>query len=239
MMTFRRILIGAGVCVVLLAGCTLPYPAPPSTPAPTGVIQPTGDVSPSVTPGGNPTGTPISPTVELTPTGTESSPEVIPSATAAPRTPVPVIVATPEPVTRLVYLPQAGSPVAMANFIHPELGCDWMGVAGQVFDLAGAPMQSVFVEARGMLDGQPVTQLGLTGTSQAIGEGGFELKLADKPVASTRSLWLQLFDEAGKPLSAPISFDTYNGCDQNLILFNLSQVSYTVAFWLFFPMVLR
>jgi hypothetical protein len=60
----------------------------------------------------------------------------------------------------------------------------------------------------------------MTGMETNIGEGGYEITLADHPVDSRGTLWMQIVDDKGNPLSERISFDTINDCDQNFILIN-------------------
>ena len=43
-------------------------------------------------------------------------------------------------------------------------------------------------------------------------------KLAAKPIASTGTLWVQLFDNNGKPLTDKIYFDTFDDCAKNLVM---------------------
>jgi hypothetical protein len=118
-----------------------------------------------------------------------------------------------------------GSPVAIPNIGHPDLGCDWMGVGGQAFDLTGAPIaQGLFVQLGGELAGDPLDFLGMVGMVSNYGPGSFEFTLADEPIPSEETLWVQLFDQAKLPLSDKIYFDTFGECEQNLILINFTQV---------------
>ena len=64
----------------------------------------------------------------------------------------------------------------------------------------------------------------MTGTAPEYGKGGYEFVLADQPIASTNTLWIQLLDQADLPLSDKIYFSTYDTCEQNLILINFQQV---------------
>jgi hypothetical protein len=100
-----------------------------------------------------------------------------------------------------------------------------MGVAGQVFDLSGAPISGQQVRVGGFLGGKPVDLLTLTGLTSAYGTNGFyEFTLGDAPMASNRSLWVQLLDQAGLAMSEKIFFATYDSCDDNLIFVNFKQV---------------
>lgn len=106
-------------------------------------------------------------------------------------------------------------------------GCDWMGVAGQVFAMNNAPVQGLIIEVGGTLKGEKIgnpTILQATGLATAYGPGGYEVKLADELVDSSGSLWIRVLDQAGLPLSEKIYFFTYNDCEKNLILINFKQV---------------
>jgi hypothetical protein len=117
--------------------------------------------------------------------------------------------------------PQSTSSAAF----HPEVGCDWMGVAGQVFDLSGAPVSGQQVRIGGFLSGKVVDMLTLTGLTTSYGTAGFyEFQLAEVPTASNGSLWVQLLDQAGLAMSEKVFFKTFDTCDDNLILINFRQV---------------
>jgi hypothetical protein len=64
----------------------------------------------------------------------------------------------------------------------------------------------------------------MIGTATQYGQGGYEFTLAEKPVASDQSLWVQLFDQAMLPLSDKVPFSTYAECNKNLALVNFNQV---------------
>jgi hypothetical protein len=119
-----------------------------------------------------------------------------------------------------------GSPVAIASLgFHPEAGCNWMGVAGQVLDMTGAPIStSVVVHLGGILGGENKDITSLSGTAKQYGDAGYEIVLTSKPIASEGTLWVQLLDQAGLPLSGQVYFDTNNTCDKNLVFINFRQV---------------
>jgi len=140
---------------------------------------------------------------------------------------------SPSPGTQNTLAPEAdmpfvineGDPVAIPNIAHPDLACNWMGIAGKAHNLSGAPIaQGLFIQLGGTLNGKPEDMLGTTGMVTDYGPGGYEFTLGDKPLASAQTLWVQLFDQAMIPLSDQIYFDTYADCDKNLILVNFSQV---------------
>lgn len=121
------------------------------------------------------------------------------------------------------YALQTGSPAAVVNFAVPEAGCNWMGVGGQVFNLNAEPVSGVMAQLGGNLAGRSLEQIAVTGSAPALGPGGFLIVLGNQPVASQGTLWAQLFNEAGAALSGRIFFNTYAGCDRNLIVMNFAE----------------
>ena len=118
-----------------------------------------------------------------------------------------------------------GLPEAISSTIfHPGPDCKWMGVGGQALDMQNASIVQLTVQLGGILGGSPVYISSLTGTALQYGPAGYEFTLSDHPVASVKSLWVQLFDQAGLPLSDQIYFDTFNDCSQNLVLITFKQV---------------
>ncbi len=219
------ILCVLGVSLVIFIN---PYsalnPFPPPRPV---ALQPTQTLVPTVTP----TSTAI-PTETFTPEPTfTNTPR--PTATLPPSlTPFTLFTpsATPEPTAPpqgYPYMLHQGSPIAIANISHPDLACDWMGVAGQVFDLSGAPVTGLLIRLGGSLPGadDPKDMLSLTGAALNYGrEGYYEFTLAERPIAAKQSVWVQLVNQEYTPLSEKIYFDTFEGCDKNLIIINFKQV---------------
>lgn len=118
-----------------------------------------------------------------------------------------------------------GSPTAISNIYHPELGCNWMGVGGQALDMSGAPLIGLIVRIGGILPGVtlPDPLISLTGVALNYGRAGYEFTLADHPIASLGSLWIQLLDQSGLPLSEQVFFETYDSCNKNLIIMDFVQ----------------
>ena len=166
----------------------------------------------------------LPPTWTATPTVTETvSPTATetPIPTAAPTaTMTPVITVTP---SGAAIVPQPDSPKFTTNFANTK-ACQWMGVAGQVFDneTKGA-VTGLAVRIGGQLSGISFDLTSLTGSAPAYGPGGYELVLSDHPIASTKTLWIQILDTAGVPLSDKVYFDTSDKCNENLVLFNWDQ----------------
>ena len=110
--------------------------------------------------------------------------------------------------------------------IRPKLGCDWLVIAGQVWDLQGSPLVGLKVHLFGELSGYAIDTYALTGADHAIayGESGFEFALEGMVTDSDGSLQIQLVDADGIPLSNAYKLQTFNNCQQNLILVNFKQV---------------
>lgn len=192
---------------------------PTATPTPRGVLPPTW--TPTFT---------LEPTDTPEPTATDT-PE--PAATEIPAITITgeslilegsETVETPEDENGLPFILQPGNPVATSNINHPELGCNWLGVAGQAIGLSNEPVTQLFVKLGGTLQGKPFDHITITGSAPSYGSAGYEFRLADSPADSNDTLWVQLYDQAMLPLSEQITFDTYDDCARNLILIYFNQV---------------
>jgi hypothetical protein len=169
------------------------------------------------------------PTIALEPTLTETP---RPSSTLAPTSTSFTIVTAPptlkptKPPLGYPFVLQRGSPVAVANIYHPEWGCNWMGVGGQVVDMNGDPLLGLIIKLSGALTGVhlPEHMTSLTGVALNYGRAGFEFTLADHPIASKGTLWLQLLDQSLIPISDKVYFDTYESCEKNLIIVNFKRI---------------
>ena len=156
---------------------------------------------------------------------------VAPTETSAPTdTPSPTASSTPEPTktlpsSNMPFQVQPNSPVYLQNFAHADLGCKWMGVAGQVFDSSGKPLINQVIVVEGFLDNKLVDTLTLTGLSTPYGPGGYEIKLSNSVIASTNSLFISLYDLSGKALSIPVIINTFEDCNKNLIIVNFQKVN--------------
>jgi hypothetical protein len=126
---------------------------------------------------------------------------------------------TPKPF--LPFVVEGGSPTYSAS---PN-GCSWLGVAGVVYDLQHEPVDNLLVTVQGTLSGRTVDMDQVTGSADAGKPGGFEFKLADEPLLSLNSLSIQLLDGTGSAISDTIVFNTYAGCNKNLITVVFVQVN--------------
>jgi hypothetical protein len=172
----------------------------------------------------DPTWTPTA-TVFVSPTAT-LLPSITPPATSTPAnlTPVtdtPEATRTPTP-TRTPNAPfSAASVNSIESVIIPHLlnvGCDWQGVGGTVDDQNGSPIIGIVVRLAGKLDGKTIELTTVSGVSPEYGKSGFEFVLGDTPVRSRETIYVQLLDQAGLPLSNKIYIDTFEDCENNLVL---------------------
>ena len=220
----RHLFVIGLVSCALLAACNLPIPDDlpwyeEEAPTKTQEIIPTPEYeTPLVT---------STPVATISPTALSEQPQDTPTAVIT-QTPT----ATPFPLGV-----QLGSPQSLPNFAYPELGCQWMGVAGQIFKSDGTPLVDLVVEAGGIVGGQVVEGLAVTGSSVVYGPGSFEIKLADAPYQSSGAVWVQVLDLDGLPLSAPIYFQTEAECDVNLTLINFVESHTLPDEWIFLPLV--
>ncbi|HAF62759.1 MAG TPA: hypothetical protein DCK95_10610 [Anaerolineaceae bacterium] len=155
-------------------------------------------------------------TTSITPSATQT-------ATLKPtETSIPTATISPMP---LPYKLQSETPLYLQNFVHPDSGCGWMGVGGQVFSKEGEPVANLVVWIRGLIDNQPYEVVTLTGTSagDSYGKAGFEAFLSSKPVTTSGIFSIQILDLNGTMLSEQVFFNTSAQCDQNLIIINFVE----------------
>jgi hypothetical protein len=185
---------------------TQPVLAPTNTPLPTlrdDILPPTWTPTPTAEATEAPT---PEPTYTLTP--------VIPQPTDGPQ----------ETLEGMAFVMQEGNPQYIPNIYHPDAGCSWMGVGGQVIGLNGGPVLYLSIKLGGSLNGEAIELITISGTAPQYGQAGYEFKLSDQPVDSVQNLYVELLDQADLPLSEKYYFDTFNDCEKNLILINFKQM---------------
>ena len=183
----------------------------------------------SVYPTFPPTWTPETPTVTSTreiidtPTMTATeTPRVTRTITPKPsRTPTPTPAgptATRTPTrSAFQYTLQPGSPSYLKNFANTA-ECNWMGIAGQVFNLSGQAVIGLLVH----LEGGGLNYDAITGSKTAYGPGGYELPINDHAVQTTNVYRVQVRNQ-GAPVSDTYVINTFADCNKNLILVNFAQ----------------
>lgn len=196
-------------------------PTATNTPAaPTLPPEWTDTPTPTVTNTPPPSGTPTT-----TPTETPRGPTRTPAPTFT-RTPTPTRTPSPTPTgpTRspFAYTLQNGSPAYLSNFANTA-GCNWQGIAGQVFNLQGQPQIGLLVH----LEGGGLNLDVLTGSKPEYGQAGYEFFLTNVPKQTIDVFRVQLRNTAGAPLSDVYIIPTFansgNTCPKNLALVNFVQ----------------
>lgn len=165
--------------------------------------------------------TELSTTPEATTTETLISPT---PTNSTPDESEPPLVSAEIPEGSRYFTIQEGAPIGMPNWANQDLGCAWLGLAGQVFDLEGNPELGLIVEVGGTLEGLPLLGLSITGMASVYGPGGYEIQLADHVVASQGEAWVQIKNDSGETLSGRIFLETIDDCAQNLLLLNFIEV---------------
>ncbi len=209
-LVFILLVLGGVIWLAMLIFGWGPYQteSPPETPmaavtteSPLLLISPSSTITPSASPGPTQTATQtathtLTPTLTLTPT-----PEVYP----------------------FVLI---GEPEMMSNaLIRPGLSCEYLIIAGQVWDLQDVPVtDSATIHLYGSLGGFTIDRYALPGAALVYGESGYEFVLEGLVVDSVESLTIRLEDTNGLPLSAEYPIQTFEDCQKNLILVNFKQV---------------
>jgi len=157
-----------------------------------------------------------SPTLELTPSNTPR-PTFTPFFTNTPFSLVPPTkTAKPTNTPRAPF--GATSSQVESSIIHPDLACNWAGIGGTVVDTNNSPVIGTVVVLRGTLNGSTVEQQTVSGINKEYGPSGFEFVLGSAPVASNKTLYVQLVDQANIPLSDKVEIITSSECNKNLVI---------------------
>jgi hypothetical protein len=163
-----------------------------------------------------------SPTLEVTPSDTPR-PTFTPFFTSTsfslvPPTKTPKPTSTPKAPFTAASVTQVESTV-----IHPELACNWAGIGGTVVDANNSPVIGTVVVLRGTLNGSTVEQQTVSGINKEYGPSGFEFVLGSAPVASNKTLYVQLVDQQNIPLSDPVQVTTSTECNKNLVMIRFKK----------------
>lgn len=184
------------------------------------ILPPTGPLAntPTSTPAPiklEPTWT-ASPTLEMTPTRTPV-PTWTPIFTDTPFSLVPPT-RTPKPTSTPKAPFTASVQQVDSTIIHPEFACNWAGIGGTVVDSNNSDIIGMVVVLRGTLNGSTVDFTTVTGINKEYGQSGYEFVLGNAPVASNKTLYVQLVDQSGVPLSNKVEVVTSTDCAKNLVI---------------------
>ena len=218
------------ILVLLLTVCLVGYFAlifinptsqlnflPPGA-GPLGSYLPTFTVTPLQM---QPTWTP-SPTIAVTPSDTPR-PTITPLPTNTPFSLVPPT-KTPKP-SATPKAPFSAPSVTQveSTVIHPDLACNWAGIGGTVVDANNSPVIGTVVVLRGTLSGSTIEQQTVSGINKEYGPSGFEFVIGSAPVASNKTLYVQLVDQQNIPLSDPVQISTSTDCSKNLVMIRFKK----------------
>lgn len=163
-----------------------------------------------------------SPTLVLTPSETPR-PTITPIPTSTSFSLVPPT-KTPKP-TRTPRAPFTAVSVSQveSTIIHPELTCNWAGIGGTVVDANNSPVIGTVIVLRGTLSGSTVEQQTVSGINKEYGPSGFEFVIGSAPIASNKTLYVQLVDQQNIPLSDPVQITTSAECGKNLVMIRFKK----------------
>lgn len=128
-----------------------------------------------------PTPSTATPEITNTPEKEETETPINTATITASPTPVQTATLSPNPLpsimpTSLPYALQTGSPAYIQNFAHTEADCNWLGIAGQVFDAENKTVNNLVINVKGILGQTEIDAIALTGIPEGdiYGPGGYE-----------------------------------------------------------------
>jgi hypothetical protein len=200
-----------------------PTPLPISTDASGQPVYPTfpatwtPENTPTVTLTPGPGTAVSSSTATRTPTATKLPPTATRITATPTRTgPTPTQTGTLSPFR---YTLQPGNPTYLTNFLNDQ-GCKWFGIVGRAFTIDGNPRLNLTVH----LEGGGLIVDALTGSGPpALGPGGYQIPIADHPIATTDVYRVTLRDNTGIALSTEYSIPTFGDCDKAMVMVNFVQ----------------
>ena len=128
---------------------------------------------------------------------------------------LPLLARTAVPGFPYPFVRHPASPMYLQNFAN-DAGCNWMGVAGLLFDSDGNPIGAG--EYRVHVWGGGVDERAPVGAAPAYGPSGWEQFLFDAPIVE--DYFLQLETNAGAVISEVYWVSSRASCNQNLIQFD-------------------
>jgi hypothetical protein len=218
----------------MLAEALPPTPRPTNTDSPTETPVPADtptntrvmDLPPTLTPAAQPEVETRAPVNTVRPSLTPSPTSTLPPPTPT-RTPTPTPTDTPTPgpsptatSTRSAFpfTKDLVSPQYLQNFAN-SAGCNWLGLAGEVFDIDGNPVGHGAYRVHVWDSG--VDARVTVGDSPSYGPSGYEQFLFDAPRVQEHNV--QLETENGTAVSQVFRIQTRASCNQNLVYLVFTQ----------------
>ncbi len=131
------------------------------------------------------------------------------------------------------YTTQMLTPTFTTNFANLEAGCDWVGIAGQVFTAQNNPLEGMLIIVKANKDSNTPENIAYSGLAPAYGPGGYEIVLGNENLGG--EYLLQLFDQDGHTLSKESIVKIPAGCESNLTIINF--IDQTKSNLIFFPLI--
>lgn len=164
-----------------------------------------------------------SPTATLLPTITLQATNTPPMLTPPTDTPTPTETPSLTPTPKAAFSAVAVNALA-STIYYPDAGCNWFGVAVTIDDQNNSPLVGQQVRLIGTLKDKSLDKVLVSGVSTQYGKSGAEFFLGTEPLASNKTLYVQVFDQTGLvPLSEKVYFSTFTDCDKNLILIRFKK----------------
>ena len=212
------VMLLGSACLVLYFVNIIQHPASPLNPLPPPTDLPTA-IPPTLTP------LPLAPTWTLTVTAEPTSTSTPrPTFTLEPSATVYTLATATSILTPTKTVKPTGVPfTATISYLDSSVflgkSCDSLLVGGQVQDAGNNPVVGMIVKLGGGVPGKiyNAPDVKLTGIAPAYGPSGFEFNLGIAPVASNNTLWIQLYDQVGSPLSSQVFLQTFKDCKKNVI----------------------
>ncbi len=142
-----------------------------------------------------------------------------PALTPVPQ--VPTVTAPPRLPDLMAFGLEGNRVIFSAQFTHPELGCNWQGIGGQILGMSGEPLIGYTVRVEGVTDQTLILQT-VSGGATAYGPSGWEIKLADGP--NTYVYRVTLFQDERR-VSDPKLVAFPGDCGRNLGIMNFHQLT--------------
>ncbi len=155
-------------------------------------------------------------------TATTEQVVLIPSDTPTPTSTVPP---TPTSTPWSAAFVIRGTPEAFPHtLLYDRYACEeYLFIGGEVWDLRESPLKGLTVKLTGTYAGGAVDISSQSGELEIYGQSGYGFVLDNQQV-KTDTLYIQLFDALGNPLSAKVKLSISGKCDGNLLLVNYKQV---------------
>ncbi|MCB9453744.1 MAG: hypothetical protein H6672_20125 [Anaerolineaceae bacterium] len=198
-----------------------PTDTPTNTQPPTFTLTPTDTLTPTNTHTATPLPT-LSPTITDTPSPTFTAsatftPSISPTPTATATSTAPTN--TPEPtLSPFLFELRDNQVIFTENFQNrASVGCAWQGIAGQVFDENGNPLNGLQVHVFGV----DVDRIVTSGDNTLIGSSGWEVPVDNKINGNTYQV--ELRSQLGTVVSQLITVTFPQDCSKNLALVNFRR----------------